>query len=118
MSENRSITPVTAGLTDDPLLDLAEASELRNERGERRFGSMYTIRRRVKDGSLPYARRGAKYFIRLSALESLESAKGSTDRAAAALADLEIAANRAYALSGPLSDEQCDRLAARLRGAA
>jgi len=100
------------------LLDFSEASEIRNERGERRFGSMYTIRRRVKDGTLPYERVGIKYFVRLSALEALERVKVSPDRATAAIAELEIAANRVLAFSGPLSDEQCDRIAARLRGVA
>lgn len=103
---------------DDPLLDFFEAAEIRNERGERRFGSMYTIRRRAKDGTLPFERVGIKYYVRLSALEALERVKVSPDRATAAIAELEIATNRVLALSGPLSDEQCDRIAARLRGVA
>lgn len=103
---------------DDPLFDVFEASEIRNERGDRRFGSMYTIRRRVKDGTLPYERAGIKYYVRLSALEALERVKVSPDRATAAIAELEIAANRVLAFSGPLSDEQCDRIAARLKGVA
>ena len=104
--------------SEDALLDVCEASEIRNQRGERRFGSMYTIRRRVKDGSLPHERVGIKYYVRLSALEALERVKVSTDRSASAMAELEIAANRVLAFSGPLSDEQCDRIAARLKGAA
>ena len=103
---------------EDPLLDFAEASEIRNERGERRFGSMYTIRRRALDGALPFERTGTKYYVRLSSLEALERVKESPDRAMAAIAELEIAANRVLAFSGPLSDEQCDRIAARLKGAA
>jgi hypothetical protein len=111
--------PRTAAASDgDSLLDFSEASEIRNDRGERRFGSMYTIRRRVKDGKLPHERVGIKYFVRLSALEALERVKVSTDRGTAAIAELEIAANRVLAFSGPLSDEQCDRIAARLKGAA
>jgi hypothetical protein len=111
-----TLRPATA--TNDALLDVCEASEIRNERGERRFGSMYTIRRRVKDGTLPHERVGIKYYVRLSALEALERAKVSTDRASSAIAELEIAANRVLAFSGPLSDEQCDRIAARLKGVA
>lgn len=103
---------------DDPILDFSAASEIRNERGERRFGSIYTIRRRVKDGTLPHERVGIKYFVRLSALEALERVKTSPDRATAAIAELEVAANRVLAFSGPLSDEQCDRIAARLKGVA
>ena len=111
-------TPRPAAANHDALLDVHEASELRNERGERRFGSMYTIRRRVKDGTLPHERVGIKYYVRLSALEALERVKVSTDRATSALAELEIAANRVLAFSGPLSDDQCDRIAARLKGVA
>ena len=107
-----------AAPSHDVLLDVCEASEIRNERGERRFGSMYTIRRRVKDGTLPHERVGIKYYVRLSALEALERVKVSTDRATSAIAELEIAANRVLAFSGPLSDEQCDRIAARLKGVA
>jgi len=107
-----------AAASDDSLLDFSAASEIRNDRGERRFGSTYTIRRRVKDGTLPHELVGTKYYVRLSALEALERVKVSPDRATAAIAELEIAANRVLAFSGPLSDEQCDRIAARLRGVA
>lgn len=110
--------PTAPAREQDPLLDFSQAAEVRDERGERRFGSMYTIRRRVKDGTLPHERVGTKYYVRLSALEALERVKVSPDRATAALAELEIAANRVLAFSGPLTDEQCDRIAARLKGVA
>ena len=113
-------TPATSAsaVSSDSLLDVAEASEIRNSRGERRFGSTDTIRRRIKDGSLPYERVGIKYFVRLSALEALARVKISTDRSATVITELEIAADHAFAFSGPLSDEQCDSLVARLKGVA
>lgn len=110
--------PRVLDASQDRLLDFAAASELRNDRGERRFGSTYTIRRRVKDGTLPFERVGAKYFVRLSSLEALERVKTAPDPASAAVAELEIAANRVLALRGPLTDEQCERIAQRLRGVA
>lgn len=102
----------------DLLLDLCEAAEIRDSAGRRRFGSMYTIRRRLKDGSLPHERDGGKYLVRLSALEALERIKTAPDPITAAFAELEIAANRLVAKCGPLTDEQCELIAARLRGAA
>lgn len=111
-----AITHAPTTPASDLLLDLSEAAEVRDADGIRRFGSSYTIRRRVKDGSLPHTRVGAKYLVRLSDLEALEQTRDATDAAAAALAELEIAANRLLATRGPLTDEQCERIAARLRG--
>ncbi len=101
----------------DPRLDICEAAEIRDSTGRRRFGSMYTIRRRLKDGSLPHERDNGKYFLRLSALEGLERTKTAPDPVTAAFAELEIAANRLVAKCGPLTDEQCELIADRLRGA-
>lgn len=99
----------------DEQLDLYEAAEIRDANGSRRFGTVFTIRRRLKDGSLPHQMRGNKYVVRRADLEVLKLTD-SQDRAEAALAELEIAANRVLATSGPLSDETCERIAARLTG--
>jgi hypothetical protein len=107
----------TAPPTDE-LLDIYEASEIRDAQGARRFGSVHTIRRRVKDGSLPHTRIGSKYYVRRSALEPLATRKGEADTPSALMAELEVAVNRVLASSGPLSDEQCARIAARLKGVA
>lgn len=107
----------TAPPTDE-LLDIYEASEIRDDQGARRFGSVHTIRRRVKDGSLPHTRIGSKYYVRRSALEPLATRKGDADAPSALMAELEVAVNRVLASSGPLSNEQCARIAARLKGVA
>lgn len=103
---------------EDPLLDLSQAGEVRRPDGTRRFGSLATLRRAVKNGTLPHelAPDGRKYLVRLSSLELLERADRGDDRAGSALAELELAANRLLAVVGPLSDDQCERIAARLKG--
>lgn len=105
------------GLGPDTKLDLWQAAECREADGSRRFGSVHTLRRRVKDGSLPFTLEHGRYRVHLSDLETLES-KASSDPTEAARAELKIAAQRVLATSGPLSDEECERLAATLRGGA
>ncbi len=110
----------TAHFTGSPtaqLLDLYEAAEIRNPDGSRRFGSVFTLRRRVKDGSLPHRRGEAnrKYLVALSDLEHLERAD-SPVAAESARAELRLAANRVLSTSGPLTDDECEHFAALLRG--
>lgn len=97
-------------------LTISEAAEVRDKAGRRRFGSADTIRRRIKNGTIPHRRSGAKYLVPLTALEALERVQRSIDPAAAALADLESAAARLAAVSGPLSEQQWRDLASRLKG--
>lgn len=105
--------------TSERLLDLYEAAEIRNPDGSRRFGSVFTLRRRVKDGSLPHQLSASnhKYLVRLVDLEQLERAD-SPIAADSARAELRLAANRVLATSGPLSDDECEHFAALLRGGA
>lgn len=108
--------PDTTIPATEELLDIYEASEIRDSSGERRFGSVHTIRRRVKDGSLPHTRIGSKYYVRRSELEPLAIRKNHDDSPSALMAELDVAVNRILASAGPLSDEQCARIAARLKG--
>lgn len=101
---------------DDPQLDLLQISETRLPDGTRRFGSHATIRRLVIEGVLPHelAPNSRRYLVRLSSLETLERSRGTGPEAE--LAELELAANRVLNSLGPLSDEQVERIADRLKG--
>ncbi|MEX0158609.1 MULTISPECIES: hypothetical protein [unclassified Microbacterium] len=101
------------------LLDLYEAAEIRNPDGSRRFGSVFTLRRRLKDGSLPHqlSEGNRKYLVTLADLEQLELAD-SPVAADSARAELRLAANRVLATSGPLTNDECAHFAALLRGGA
>lgn len=101
---------------DDPQLDLLQISETRLPDGTRRFGSHATIRRLVIDGLIPHEVEAntRRYLVRLSSLEALERSRGTGPEAL--YAELELAANRALNGLGPLSDEQVERIAARLKG--
>lgn len=109
-------TPLTGYADDDPQLDLMQASETRGPDGKRRFGSHATIRRLVIDGLIPHEveQKSRRYLVRLSDLEALERSRGTGSEAL--LAELELAANRALNGMGPLSVEQVERIAARLKG--
>lgn len=111
------IAPSVAIDSSDELLDIWEASEVRDAQGTRRFGSACTIRRRLKDGSLPHMRIGNKYYIRRSALELLPDRMNRTASASTRIGELEVAVNRVLASAVALTDEQCARIGARLRGA-
>lgn len=112
----RPATPLFGYSEDDPLYDLQEASALRNPDGTRRFGAQSTIRRYIVEGYIPHelVAGSRKYLVRLSSLEAFERSRGAGPEAA--FAGLEIAANRILASVGPLSDEQAERIAARLKG--
>lgn len=100
------------GAADTDLLDLARASEVRDPHGRRYYGSVDTLRRRIKDGSLPHTRHGTKYVVRKADLEQLRRANTS----AKALADLKAAARRAAATAPPVSAEVMREIAAILQG--
>lgn len=115
MPKTSSQTPNAA----ERLLDLYEAAEIRNPDGSRRFGSVFTLRRRLKDGSLPHrlSEGNRKYLVTLADLEQLELAD-SPVAADSARAELRLAANRVLATSGPLTNDECAHFAALLRGGA
>lgn len=94
-------------------LSLVEASELRDEGGRRRYGSIDTLRRRVKSGVLPHQMHGGKYYVAQADLDALRE-KAAAERA---YSELRAAAKRAASLAPPISRERRELIAAILRGA-
>ncbi|MBT8162618.1 MULTISPECIES: hypothetical protein [Arthrobacter] len=94
-------------------LDLARASEIRTENGERRYGSIDTLRRRVRSGGLPYEITGHKYMVTLADLDTMRQASA----AERAYAELQAAARKAAAAAPPISPERRDLIISILRGA-
>lgn len=92
---------------------LVVAGETRNHDGTRRWGSTETLRRKIKNKTLPAALIGGKYYIERSDLDDLR-AQSSSERA---YAELKAAARRAAKLAPPISAERCDSILAILRGA-
>lgn len=94
-------------------LTLSEASEARDARGHRLYGSIDTLRRRVKAGTLPHEMHGGKYYVSPADLEAMRGVSASERN----FAELKAAAKRAAALAPPISAERRELIAAILSGA-
>lgn len=103
----------TLSTTGTDLLSLAEASEIRDAEGRRRYGSIDTLRRKVKSGALPHQKVDGKYLIARSDLDVWRKSKADEH----AYAELKAAAKRAAMLAPPISRERRELIAAILRGA-
>jgi len=99
--------------TGTDLLSLAEASEIRDAEGRRRYGSIDTLRRKVKSGELPHRMIDGKYLVGRSDLDAWRKSKADER----AYAELKAAAQRAAKLAPPISRERRELIAAILRGA-
>lgn len=103
---------MTATLTAD-YLSPSEASEARDAYGNRRYGSIDTLRRRVKSGALPYELSERKYYVSRADLEAMVEQKA----AERAYADLKAAAQQAAKLAPPISAERRELIASILSAA-
>ncbi|WP_119697615.1 helix-turn-helix domain-containing protein [Microbacterium halotolerans] len=103
---------MTIILTTDHLT-LAEASEIRNPIGHRRYGSIDTLRRKVKSGALPSEMRDGKYYVSRDDLDAMVEKKTSER----AYAGLVAAAKRAAKQAPPISAERRELIASILRSA-
>lgn len=102
-----------ATITAD-ILTLSQAAEVRDADGNRRYGSIDTLRRRIKSGSLRHKMHGGKYVVALTDLEAMRKASA----AERAFDELKAAAKRSAAAAPPISAERRDLIIAILRGAA
>jgi hypothetical protein len=91
-------------------LDLIQASEVKDPSGHRRYGSLYTLRRRVKDGSLPFDMRAGKYYVRPEDLEALVEPVGPS------FESVQAWARRIAAEAPSMTDHQAATIASILRG--
>lgn len=95
------------------MLDLAQASEVRNSDGTRRYGSIDTLRRRVRSGELPYERDGRnKYLVSVEDLNEMRSAR----KAERDFAELKAVAERVAAAAPPISLERRKMIISILNG--
>ena len=96
---------------------LAEAAELRDPAGRRRFGSQDTLRRRIKDGSLQADLVSGMYLVTLSNLQSVTDRHARVRaRASDPQADLLAAAQRVADSATPISAavaEACSTITVR-----
>lgn len=81
--------------------------------GNRRYGSIDTLRRRVKSGALPREMSDGRYVVSRSGLDSMRDASA----AERAFSELQAAAKRAAAIAPPIAHERHELILAILRGA-
>ncbi|MFE4834430.1 hypothetical protein ACFRAU_07090 [Arthrobacter sp. NPDC056691] len=105
---------VSASFEHSEQLDLARASEIRNLDGDRRYGSIDTLRRRIRSGELSYELDGKKYMVKVADLDAMRQASA----AERAFAELKAAAKKAAAAAPPITPERRDLIVSILRGAA
>ncbi|PCC26653.1 hypothetical protein CIK75_02205 [Glutamicibacter sp. BW78] len=101
-----------ATITADTLT-LSQAAEIRDADGNRRYGSIDTLRRRVKSGALPREMSDGRYVVSRSDLDSMRDASA----AERAFSELQAAAKRAAAIAPPIAHERRELILAILRGA-
>lgn len=93
-------------------LTLSEAAERRDTDGQRLYGSIDTLRRRVRSGELAHTRRGSTYLIDHTDLEQMRSNTNSEK----AFRELEAAARRAAAAAPHITTQRREQIIAILRG--
>lgn len=113
-SSSRGHPMASTPLDPSTMLELAQASEIRNRDGGRRYGSVDTLRRRIKSGDLPYEMSNNKYLVKVADLDAMRQAS----RAERAFAELKAAAEKAAIAAPPISPERRDLIVSILRGAA
>lgn len=99
-------------------LDLYQASEIRDAKGKRVYGSHQTLRRSIKNGLLEAEFKHGKWFVTPAALESLPAKKAAARKRSTAGAEIYDAVRdhiqKALDATPPLPDDKRAELAALL----
>lgn len=94
-------------------ISLVVAGETRKHDGTRRWGSTDTLRRKIKNNTLPAEKIGGKWFVDVADLDAVRDAADSDH----ALTAIRAAAKKAAKAAPPMSVERRKLVASILRGA-